>query len=233
MRQAHFQHARNALLYGISPETGEGILNGPGTFETNFPADSNGTTLRTMSPGYVAQTLNYMLMDIVTRTNQLGKPTRMAIVAPQRVIGLLQSQIVPLTSWQNIGGGSNTIAGTVTSSLQQVVSEISWLADDTLIGKGANGADMMIASIPEVQLRAIGMLPDTNIFGSDMATQENACSIQLWDAAAPVEYPVPVPGGDLDVVTELKLTPGWVLRPETVTKISVWVDEPPASRKGS
>jgi hypothetical protein len=42
MRQGHFQLARNALLYGLNPVNGEGLLNAQGAVSVPLPPDSNG-----------------------------------------------------------------------------------------------------------------------------------------------------------------------------------------------
>lgn len=43
-RQAIFQQMRNALLYGMNPAGGEGVLNTNGATTINLPADSGGNT---------------------------------------------------------------------------------------------------------------------------------------------------------------------------------------------
>ena len=43
---------------------------------------------------------------------------------------------------------------------------------------------------------------------------------QLIDMAAPRELPTPLAGGVTDVLSELRATSGWAVRPETVTIIS-------------
>jgi hypothetical protein len=39
--------------------------------------------------------------------------------------------------------------------------------------------------------------------------------------AAPREIPTPLPGGAMDVLSEMRMTSGWAPRPEAVTVISM------------
>jgi hypothetical protein len=39
----------------------------------------------------------------------------------------------------------------------------------------------------------------------------------LQDMAAPKEIPVPLAGGAIDIVSELRTTSGWGVRPEAIT----------------
>src|SRR4029077_16443818 len=73
MRQAHFQLARTALLYGMNPANGEGITNTSGATSTNLPADSNGnTTIVTYDNGQLGLYLVQQIGLTKSRTNQLG-----------------------------------------------------------------------------------------------------------------------------------------------------------------
>lgn len=54
-RQAIFQQLRGALLYGMNPAGGEGVLNTNGATTISLPADSNGnTTVLTYDHGQMA-----------------------------------------------------------------------------------------------------------------------------------------------------------------------------------
>src|SRR5208283_541653 len=55
MRQGHFQLMRSALLYGLNPAAGEGLLNANGATTIPLPADSNGNdTVTTYDNGQMA-----------------------------------------------------------------------------------------------------------------------------------------------------------------------------------
>ena len=134
MRQGHFQLARGALLYGMNPENGEGLLN------------SNGATA------------------VKTRTNQLGIGRQFTITGPQRVLGQMEYNVVQLVQYQRIGAGTASTAGTVKEILMSNGDKIAWTYDDTLIGKGAGGNDAIIIAMPEVQRPVGAGRVNTNVF---------------------------------------------------------------------
>ena len=93
MRQAHFQVTRNALLYGMNPANGEGLLNADGATTINLPPDSNGNdTVQTYDNGQMAFFLLSQIQAIKAATNQLGIPRRFVVLGPQRVLGAFEYQ---------------------------------------------------------------------------------------------------------------------------------------------
>jgi len=97
--------------------------------------------------------------------------------------------------------------------------EIIWAYDDTLIGKGANGTDLVIVAMPEVE-KPQGSDFNTNEFAK-LAPGLDACTLQLCDMAAPREIPTPLPGGAIDVLSEMRITSGWGVRPEAIRLVSM------------
>ena len=95
---------------------------------------------------------------------------------------------------------------------------VLWGYDDTLQGKGAGGSDAIILVMPEVEKPEGGTI-NTNEFAR-LAPGLDACLLQLGDMAAPREIPTPLPGGVIDIVSELRSTSGWGVRPEAVTILS-------------
>ena len=61
---------------------------------------------------------------------------------------------------------------------------------------------------------------NTNEFAR-LAPGIDACALMYCDMAAPREIPTPLPGGAIDVLSEWRMTSGWVVRPEAVTLISM------------
>ena len=221
MRQAHFQLARNALLYGFQPANGEGLLNTTGATAVNLPADSNGnTTVVTYDNGQMGVFLLTQISALKTRTNQLGIGRKFTILGPQRVLGAFEYQnIVQLTQFQRDGAGSATTAGLVRDVAQMNEDEITWVYDDTLIGKGAGGTDAVVIVMPEVA-KPKGSKINTNEFAK-LAPGIEACTLMYCDMAAPREIPTPLPGGAIDVLSEWRITSGWGVRPEAVTIVSM------------
>lgn len=221
MRQGIFQQMRNALLYGYNGANGEGLLNTQGATTINLPADSNGnSTVVTYDNGQMAIFLLTQISAIKTRCMQLGLPARLTIVGPQRTLGAFEYQnIVQLTQYQRAGAGSATTAGTVKDILDMNGDDIEWCYDDTLIGKGAGGNDAVVIAMPEVK-KPQGSKINTNEFAK-LTPGLEACNLMLCDMMAPREIPTPLAGGAIDVLSELRITPGWGIRPEATTIISM------------
>jgi hypothetical protein len=221
MRQATFQLMRNGLLYGFNPANGEGLVNTSGATAISLPADSSGnTTVVTYDNGQMAFFLIAQISAIKTRTNQLGIGRKFVIVGPQRTLGAMEYQnIVQLTSYQRVGAGSQSTAGLVKDVLEMNDDTIIWAYDDTLIGKGSGGNDAVLVVMPEVEQPKGGAI-NTNEFAK-LSPSLTACTLQLCDMAAPKEIPVPLAGGAIDVLAELRCTSGWGVRPEAITIVTM------------
>lgn len=224
MRQGHFQLARNALIDGMNPANGEGILNANGAGAINLPADSNGnTTVVTYDNGEMAFFLIAQIQAIKSRTNQMGIGRTFTVLGPQRVLGAFEYQnIVQLTQFQRAGAGSQSTAGVIKDVAGMNGDTIIWVYDDTLIGKGAGGTDAVIICMPEVE-KPQGSAINTNEFAK-LAPGLDACTLMLCDMAAPREIPTPLPGGAIDILSEWRVTSGWAVRPEAVQIVSMDYD---------
>jgi len=220
MRQANFRLARDFCLYGANPQNGEGLVNAPGATSTNLPPDSNGnTSVRTYDNGQMAFYLTSQVQQTKTRTNQLGIGKTFTVLGPQRTLGSFEYNVVQLVQYQRIGAGTQSTAGTVKEILMANGDKLIWAYDDTLIGQGAGGADLVILAMPEVSKPA-GDKINTNIFAS-MAPGNSTCLTQYADMAAPREIISPLAGGATDFVQEWRITSGWAVRPQALTLISM------------
>lgn len=221
MRQGHFQLMRSALLDGFNPASGEGLLNTAGATATTLPPDSNGnTTVLTYDNGQLGIWLLAQLSALKTRTMQLGLGQEITICGPQRILGAMEYQnIVQLTQFQRPGAGTQTTAGMFKDVSAENGDEIIWTYDDTLIGKGAGGTDAVIMSMPKVKKPTIRGV-NTNEFAK-LAPGIEACALMYCDMAAPREIPTPLPGGAIDVLSEIRITSGWAVRPEAITIMSM------------
>ena len=182
------QQLRGALLYGMNPAGGEGVLNTNGATTISLPANANGnTTVLTYDHGQMAVFLLAQIRAIRTRTMQMGRPSRMVILGPQRTLGTMEmQQIVQLTSYQRPGGGTSTVKGTVANVADEADCGIDWVYDDTLIGAGANGTDAIIIAMPEVERPEVNAKINTNEFAK-LSPSLEATSLMLCDMAAPRE----------------------------------------------
>lgn len=221
MRQAHFQLLRSMLLYGMNPVNGEGLLNTNGATVITLPPDSFGNdTVVTYDNGQMALFLLSQISAIKSRTNQLGLGQKFTILGPQRVLSTFEyAGIVQLVQFQRAGAGSASVAGMVKDVLEMNGDEILWCYDDTLIGKGPGGTDAVIITMPEVEKPDDAPI-NTNEFAS-VQPGLDACTLQLCDMIAPREIPTPIPGGAIDIVSELRATSGWGVRPESVEVIGM------------
>lgn len=221
MRQANFQLARDAGLFGFNPQNGEGLLNTPGATAVNLPADSNGnTTVVTYDNGQMAFFLAQQILNIKSRTYQLGIGKKFTILGPQRTLGSFEYNVVQLVQFQRIGAGTTSTAGTVKEILMANGDMLTWAYDDTLIGQGANGADAVLLVMPEVTKPAGDKPVNTNEFAK-MAPGNSVVATQYCDMAAPREIISPMPAGATDFVQEWRITSGWGVRPQGVTIISM------------
>ena len=221
MRQGHFQLLRNMLLFGMNPANGEGLVNANGATAINLPPDSNGnTTVLTYDNGQMTFFQLSQIAALKSRTNQLGIGQDFVILGPQRVLSVWEYQgIVQLVQFQRIGAGSNTTAGTTKEVLSWNGDKILWCYDDTLIGKGAGGTDLVILGMPEVEKPEESGI-NTNEFAT-LSPGLEACTLMLTDMNAPREIPTPLAGGAIDVLSELRATSGWGIRPEALTLMSM------------
>ena len=221
MRQGHFQLLRNNLLVGVQPANGEGLLNAAGATAVTLPPDTFGNdSARTYDNGQMAIFLLSQLQATKARTMQLGTPRRFVFLGPQRIFGLFEyTNIVQLTSYQRPGAGSETTVGVVEQIAKMNGDEVEWAYDDTLIGQGTGGTDMILCVMPEIDVPNVHTI-NTNEFGK-LSPNFKACCIMYADVAAPVEIPTPLPGGAIDVLSEMRASPGWAVRPEAVTQISM------------
>jgi hypothetical protein len=220
-RQAHFQLARDANLFGMNPQNGEGLLNTPGATAVNLPADSNGNdTVVTYDNGQMAFFLAQQILNIKTRTYQLGLGRKFTILGPQRTLGLFEYNVVQLVQYQRQGAGTASTAGTLKEILMANGDELSWVYDDTLIGAGAGGNDAVIIVMPEVEKPAGQQPVNTNEFAK-LLPAANVCTTQYCDMAAPREIVSPLAGGATDFLQEWRITSGWAPRYQALTIVSM------------
>ena len=221
MRQAHFQLLRQSLLYGMNPANGEGLLNANGATKVSLPPDSYGDdTVVTYDNGQMALFLLAQILALKTRTMQLGIGRKFTILGPQRTLGTFEYNIVQLIQYQRPGAGTASTAGTVKDIAALNGDEITWCYDDTLINQGAGGTtDAVLLVMPEVEKPKGGPI-NTNEF-AEVEPGIRACTLMYTDMAAPMEIPTPIPGGAIDVLSEMRASPGWGVRPEAITIISM------------
>jgi hypothetical protein len=221
MRQGHFQHLRYMLLKGNLPGNGEGLLNTNGATSVNLPQDSFGnTSVRNYDNGQMAQFFLSQLLATKARTYQLGQPsTEFTVLGPQRTLGQFEYNIVQLTSYQRPGGGTDSTKGTFVNVAGLNGDTIKWVYDDTLQNQSSAGVDTVLIVMPELQKpKVMNPAINTNAF-AELTPSMGACTLMYTDMAAPREIPTPIVGGAIDVVTEIRASPGIGVRPEAITVV--------------
>ena len=166
---------------------------------------------------FVAQ----QVLNIKTRTMQLGLGRKITILGPQRSLGLFEYNIVQLVQFQRQGAGSASTAGTIKEILMANGDTLTWGYDDTLQGAGVNSdTDIWIIAMPEVEKPAGPAPVNTNVFASLMPSNR-VCLTQYADMAAPREIISPMAGGATDFLQEMRITSGWAPRSPALTILSV------------
>jgi hypothetical protein len=220
MRQSHFQMLRTACLFGMNPANGEGLINADGVTTVPIPADSNSNdTVVTYDNGEMGLFLSQQVQAIKTATMQLGMGRKFVFLGPQRTLGQFEYNVVQLTQFQRPGAGTASTAGLVKDVLETNHDEILWCYDDTLKGAGDNGTDIILIVMPEVDVAEDSPI-NTNEFAK-LQPGLDACTLQLCDMLAPREIPTPIPGGAIDILSELRATSGWPVRPEAVRVLEI------------
>ncbi|HGJ5860606.1 MAG TPA: hypothetical protein ACHBX6_13145 [Arsenophonus nasoniae] len=221
-RQAHAQYLRNMLLYGVNAANNEGIVNSPNAITINLGKDSkNNETYPSWDSGEMAIFLLNQIASQKTKALVLGQATKTVILAPQRFLQTLEyTGVVQLTTYQRAGAGTATV-GTMVKTIANEAhgDEILFAADDTLIGKGAGGSDLIVITIPELVIPKARQDINTNIFAT-LTPNQQAVNVMFMDVAAPTEVPSPIPDGGLTTLFTCRSTPGWSLRSEVVTLLS-------------
>ena len=170
----------------------------------------------------MAEFLLQQILDIQVAAFQLGIPQRVVVTGPQRVLGYMSKVgVVQLTSYQRPGGGTMTTAQMVKEINEEWEDNVLFTYDDTLIGKGTGGSDLVIITIPELGIQDDSE-PNTNEFGANMSPGLMASNTQYVDMPAPREiYSGTSPQGYIHVTAEMRATSGWVFRPELLILASM------------
>lgn len=222
--QGIFQQERTALLYGFNPANNEGLLNATGATTVNLPPDTYGNvTVPTYDNGQMALFILNQIVALKSGMWQSGKniKNKIVVVSPQReFLAFQMSGIVEVTSYQRPGAGTEAITGVIKAQAESVGDQFDWFFDDTLAGQGSGGNDIVLLTIPEIEVPRMPGI-NTNIFGSSFQPQMTAVNLMYADMAAPMKIPTPIPDGAITQVYEQRITSGWGIRPAGIYILSM------------
>lgn len=219
LKQSHYERIRDASLYGVNASNNEGILNAPNIVTENLPADSIGNVgWIDYDNGELATYILRLINDLTARTFMAGSPVRIALLMPVRLMNKLTMGVVQLTSFQRSGAGSDSVAGLLETVIEWNGKTIELYPDNSLEGKGDGGTDAIVLCIPELVDQS-AMPFNTNVF-ADLTPNITANVVQMCDTPEPVFYYTPLSLNTTEILSEQKIIPGWVTRPEAVTFIS-------------
>lgn len=220
MNQGFFQQMRVANLYGMTPSQGEGLLNTNGASATNLPADSFGnTTFATYDNGQMYSYILELIRQVMAQTYQFGTEQRCSILGPQREITRWQTAVVQLTSYQREGAGSDTIASAIKDVMKKSGVTVEFGYDDTLIGKGSGGKDAIIITLPDIEVPKVISEVNTNEFAK-LQPSITGCNVMYQNVAQPTQYRTKLAMGFTEIMSEIRVTSGWSLRPEAILILS-------------
>ena len=223
MRQGIFLQMRTGLLYGFNPTNGEGLLNTAGATPVTLPPDSFGNdSASTYDNGQMALFFLNAIVALKSRMWQSGGNihNNIVVISPQRIfLQFSYANIVQVTSYQRPGAGTSTTGDVIKATAEAGGDTFDWYFDDTLIGQGSGGNDVVLLTMPEIEQPEIPGI-NTNVF-ADLQPNIKAVNLQYADMAAPMKIPTPTPDGAIVELQELRITSGWCIRPQGLSIISM------------
>lgn len=222
--QGIFQQERVALLYGMNPGNNEGLLNATGATTVTLPPDSYGnTTVVNYDNGQMALFVLNQIVALKSGMWQSGRniKNKIVVISPQReFLAFQMAGIVQVTSYQRPGAGTASITGVIQAQAGETGDQFEWYFDDTLIGQGSGGNDIVLLTIPEIEVPDMPGI-NTNEFGAGFKPQMKAVNLMYADMAAPMKIPTPIPDGGITQVYEQRITSGWGIRPAGIFLLSM------------
>lgn len=217
-KKAFFLQLRDAMFFGIKPNSYEGLLNCADRTTANLLAsDSYGeTNLAAQDNGEVYSALiGHLNALLVTNGLVTGKGFNIGIIAPQTFYAKVIGTPVQLTDLQRQGAGTMSIWEGLQDWANRRGMKIDDAFDEKLIGKGTNGANAVVVflqEVPTIQANSFNI-------GQELAAPLDKASISQY-FMNPIEYRTPQVDGSTHVHVKARLTPGIAWRGTAVTILS-------------
>lgn len=221
-RQGIFQQLRSMALYGYNASNNEGLLNTQGATAVTLPADPIGNdTVSTYDNGAMYQWLLQQMNNLQIRMFQSGgaQSKKLVFIGPQRILLQFQYSVIQVTSYQRPGAGTATVGSAVEAVGRENGNEVVWAFDDTLIGQGSGGSDMVILCAPEVNIPDIPGINTAEFNQTKPSTK--AVNVLYTDVPAPIKIQTPIPDGGITQMLEMRATSGWNWRPQGISLLSM------------
>jgi hypothetical protein len=213
--QGIYQRLHYATLYGFDSD--QGIAKN-GT-NTSMPNDSGGhSTVQTYVIAELVAYLASIARGIMNTTYGMAKPA--VVTAPLNMINYIQSILVPLTTYQMPGAGTDSIGGTLGRVIGEWlgIGKIDWIPNNALAGKGTAGKDLILFIAPGLSEQEAGQPENTNLVADNLKQNYRNTFMDMVDGLK--EFPNPMMNGIASSIYSVQTTPGALIRPETLVAVS-------------
>ena len=215
--KALFIQTMDAVIDGINPSIGEGLLNATDrTSVVLLASDSTGETdLDLQDKGEVRTAIIGHLNQLLQRNGmQTAKGFTIGVLANQQFWGEVHGAPIQLTSAQREGAGTITIWEAMLQWAKAYDATFQIGMSDKLLGKGINATDAAIFFLHEIKRSSMNQL-DVNK-AAPVPIENNVMSIYTMP---PIEEPIPQHGG-LHVHVKARMTGLWAYRGKAITVLS-------------
>lgn len=150
--QAMAQRRGHIVFFGADASENQGLFNAASE-TTSLPTDSGShTTLTTYIPGELVEFLVSQVRAVSDLSYNMLRPT--VIVAPINAINYIKSKIVPLTSYQEKGAGTSSIAQVFENVVYDMNGmKVQFVPCSYMAGKGSGSKDIMLFVNPGVEVK--------------------------------------------------------------------------------
>ena len=209
IRRAHM------TFFGADAFEAQGLFNASSE-TTSLPADSgSNSTLTTYIPGELMEFLVAQIRAISDLSYNMLKPIK--IVAPLNAINYLKGKVVPLTSYQEKGAGTSSIAKVFENIVYDMNGmQVEFVPCSYMAGKGSGNKDVMLIVAPgtEVEVENRDSTAYFNGFSED-----DFINTFYDEALEYEEYMNPEMYQVKEQISTSILTPGYCVRDDSIRSI--------------
>ena len=215
--KALFIQTMGAVIDGVNPAIGEGLLNTTDrTSEVLLASDLTGETdLDLQDKGEVRDAVFRHLNNLLQRSGmQTAKGFAIGAIGAQNIWGELNGSPIQLTSAQRAGAGTMTVWQAIEEWAERYQAKIFTGMSDKLLGKGINGTDAFVLFLHGIKRSSMNQF-DVNKT-APVPIENNVMSIYTMP---PIEEPIQQHGG-LHIHVKARMTGLWAYRGKAITVLS-------------